>query len=137
MDTTDLPSEAIADMQSIQKAGTMAFGPAGFAGTIPDATEAYWRLLQDPYGATVFRHVATSQNATARLYGLLGLYHLDRAAYFDIAEWYRQDRSGITYLRGCMATTYPLNGLLAQLETGHGEEDIFAIAPFDGDEAIP
>ncbi len=126
MSTDSLPPEAITDLESILKAGTVAFGPAGFAGTIPDATEAYWRLLTAPYGGALFRRCAESDSPTARLYGLMGLYQVDRPAYSEIASRYRDDTGGVTYLRGCMAMTYPLNSLLAQVEAGHQEESVFA-----------
>lgn len=133
MNTHSLPPEAITDLESILKAGTMAFGPAGFAGTIPDATEAYWRLLKAPYGGSVFRRCAEANSPTARLYGLMGLYQLDRPAYVEIASRYRDDTSGVTYLRGCMGLTYPLNSLLAQLESGYQEESVFAEPVFPSD----
>ena len=122
---TDLPQEAIPQLESILKAGTIAFGPAGFAGTIPDATQAYWRLLQAPYGVALFRQCAESGNPTARLYGLMGLYQMDRPTYFDIAVHYRDDTSEVMYLRGCIGTAYTLNRLLAHLEAGQQEADLF------------
>lgn len=133
MTPNSLPPEAITDLETILKAGTMAFGPAGFAGTIPDATEAYWRLLKALYGGAVFRQCAEADSPAARLYGLMGLYQVDRSAYVEIASRYRDDTSGVTYLRGCMGLTYPLNSLLAQLESGHHEESVFADSVFPSD----
>lgn len=133
MNTPSLPPQAITDLETILKAGTVAFGPAGFAGTIPEATEAYWRLLKASYGGAVFRLCAEASSPAARLYGLMGLYQVDHPAYVEIASRYRDDTSGITYLRGCMGLTYPLNTLLTQIESGYQEESIFAEPMFPTD----
>lgn len=104
--------------ETLRTAKVFAIGPVGFAATTSTSEMAFRDLLKRPDGAAQFAKLLKGATLEGQMYALLGLRHLDQKAFEAAAPKYRQSKSEIHAVGGCLTYAKTAGQVVADIQEG-------------------
>ena len=117
------PDRAVAsfareDYDTVRTAEYFTVGGVGYAGTPSNQEIAFRRLLLRPEPVSHCRKLVTEATPAGQLYGLLGLRLLERQAFQTALPSYKNSRTDIQTMRGCIVIHTTVGRLARQIQKG-------------------
>lgn len=102
--------------EDLAQAELFAFGGIGYAGVTSNGERDFGRVIAGPKVAEQLAWVATHGRPAARVYAMVGLHHVDRAAY----ERLKGDIAALhcATMTGCIGGTVDGSDVLRDIENG-------------------
>ncbi len=102
----------------LEESPWFAVGGIGFGGDIPITVLAFRAVLASDHARILFARITSNASLPGQMYGLSGLYLVDREEFLERVEAY----SGLTELvlapSGCVWMQYPANELVELISQG-------------------
>jgi hypothetical protein len=98
----------------------------GFAG-ITSAQALAWRVIfQSPAADSVFNSLLIDGTRPGQLYGLAGLFLIDRPRYIHAAAQQRALGGEVATQFGCVGSWQPVSGILDQMDRGYWSREFLS-----------
>jgi hypothetical protein len=95
-----------------------AFGGVGVAGTTSEGELAFREILSRPDAEKDFLNLLVSGNAQGKCYALAGLHYLDPKEYETQAKRFKNDKTPVTTIAGCMILAQEMSSVVAHIDAG-------------------
>jgi hypothetical protein len=97
---------------------TFAIGGVGVAGTISPAETDFRELLKEPDALAKCQKLLTDATPEGQMYGLLGLKLKDETAFLAALPKYKNSKTNLREMSGCIMGTITMGELAARIEKG-------------------
>lgn len=99
----------------------------GYAGLTPPQVLAWQVVLHDPHAVQIFKTLSGDLSTNAgRLYGLAGLYVVDRDEYRVMATELRRWGGIVSTMQGCIVSDRSAADIIAEMDQGEWSREFLA-----------
>lgn len=106
-------------MKSLRHAESFSFGGIGVAGTPSEGEVAFRELIARKYALKDFHKLLKSGDPEGQCYALVGIRKLQPKAFPNFAEKFRNDRTKVKTIGGCMISEQPMSSVVAGIAKGN------------------
>jgi hypothetical protein len=103
---------------TLMSTNTFAIGGVGFAGTTSGPELALREVLKQPDAAATCQKLVANATVEGQMYGLLGLKLSDDKAFAQALPRYKNSKTDIRVMSGCILGTQQVGEVAKRIETG-------------------
>ena len=107
-----LSHDAELAFKTLAASGCFVSHAVGFHGKTPDEALAFRTLMRENLATQAFLHLSSSKNIVAQLYGLSGLFLLDKSAYEIRAKAILENDGDVCTVLGCIISREPVASVI-------------------------